>query len=72
MFDIQYPRLPQIHSQAVYFIFWIDPYAVSNAILDVAFADGEPPIVINLVNTRPSGTTLYNTACHCCEYYFRV
>jgi hypothetical protein len=72
MFDIQHPRLPRVHSQAVYFISWIRLHAVSNAILDVAFAEGEPLVAINRVNTRPSGTTLYNTTCHYCEYYFRV
>ncbi|KAG2133342.1 putative aminoadipate reductase [Suillus clintonianus] len=32
---------------------WIPTYAVSNAILDVAFAEEEPPIAINLVHPRP-------------------
>jgi len=32
---------------------WIPPHAVSNAILDVAFAEEEPSIAINLVHPRP-------------------
>ncbi|OAX30945.1 hypothetical protein K503DRAFT_870821 [Rhizopogon vinicolor AM-OR11-026] len=32
---------------------WIPPHAVSNAILDVAFAEQEPPIAVNLVHPRP-------------------
>ncbi|KAG2119415.1 putative aminoadipate reductase [Suillus clintonianus] len=32
---------------------WIPPHAVSIAILDVAFAEEEPPIVVNLVHPRP-------------------
>ncbi|KAG2076580.1 putative aminoadipate reductase [Suillus decipiens] len=32
---------------------WIPPHAISNAILDVAFAEEEPPIVMNLVHPRP-------------------
>ncbi|KAG1855628.1 putative aminoadipate reductase [Suillus subalutaceus] len=36
------------------FVSWIPPYAISNAILDVAFAEEEPPIVMNLVHPRPT------------------
>ncbi|OAX38467.1 putative aminoadipate reductase [Rhizopogon vinicolor AM-OR11-026] len=32
---------------------WIPPHAISNAILDVAFAEQEPPIAVNLVHPRP-------------------
>lgn len=32
---------------------WLPPYAVSDAILDVAFADEEPPPTMNLVHPRP-------------------
>ncbi|KAG1777926.1 hypothetical protein EV702DRAFT_1044952 [Suillus placidus] len=32
---------------------WIPPHAVSNAILDVALAEEEPPIVVNLIHPRP-------------------
>ncbi|KAG2076578.1 hypothetical protein BDR04DRAFT_1068074 [Suillus decipiens] len=32
---------------------WLPPHAISNAILDVAFAEEEPPIVMNLVHPRP-------------------
>ncbi|KAF8835574.1 putative aminoadipate reductase [Paxillus ammoniavirescens] len=32
---------------------WLPPHAVSAAILDVAFAQNEPPIVVNLVHPRP-------------------
>jgi hypothetical protein len=32
---------------------WILPHAVSNAILDVAFAEVEPPIAVNLVHPKP-------------------
>ncbi|KAG2103392.1 putative aminoadipate reductase [Suillus discolor] len=32
---------------------WIPTHAVSNAILDVAFAKEEPPIAVNLVHPRP-------------------
>ncbi|KAG2068654.1 putative aminoadipate reductase [Suillus decipiens] len=32
---------------------WIPPHAISNAILDVAFAEEEPPIAVNLVHPRP-------------------
>ncbi|KAG2361463.1 putative aminoadipate reductase [Suillus spraguei] len=32
---------------------WIPPHAISNAILDVAFAEEKPPIVMNLVHPRP-------------------
>ncbi|OAX31791.1 putative aminoadipate reductase [Rhizopogon vinicolor AM-OR11-026] len=32
---------------------WIPPHVVSNAILDVAFAEQEPPIAVNLVHPRP-------------------
>lgn len=32
---------------------WIPTDAASNAILDVAFAEEEPPIVMNLVHPRP-------------------
>ncbi|KAG1821117.1 acetyl-CoA synthetase-like protein [Suillus subaureus] len=35
------------------FVSWIPPHAISNAILDVAFADEEPPIAVNLVHPRP-------------------
>ncbi|KAG2060872.1 putative aminoadipate reductase [Suillus hirtellus] len=35
------------------FVSWIPPHAVSNAILDVAFAAEEPPIAVNLVHPRP-------------------
>ena len=33
---------------------WIPPHAVSDAILDVAFADEEPPLIVNLVHPRPT------------------
>ncbi|KAG1898169.1 uncharacterized protein F5891DRAFT_956098, partial [Suillus fuscotomentosus] len=36
------------------FVSWIPPHAVSNAILDVAFAEEEPPIAVNLVHPRPT------------------
>ncbi|KAG1870690.1 putative aminoadipate reductase [Suillus subalutaceus] len=36
------------------FVSWIPPHAISNAILDVAFAEEEPPIVVNLVHPRPT------------------
>ncbi|KAG1870691.1 putative aminoadipate reductase [Suillus subalutaceus] len=36
------------------FVSWIPPHAISNAILDVAFAEEEPPIVTNLVHPRPT------------------
>ncbi|KAH7928011.1 putative aminoadipate reductase [Leucogyrophana mollusca] len=32
---------------------WLPPHAVSNAILDVAFSQEQPPIAINLVHPRP-------------------
>ncbi|KIJ18039.1 hypothetical protein PAXINDRAFT_97557 [Paxillus involutus ATCC 200175] len=32
---------------------WLPPHAVSDAILDVAFAQDEPPIAVNLVHPRP-------------------
>ena len=32
---------------------WLPPHAVSDAILDVAFADEEPPIAVNVVHPRP-------------------
>ncbi|KAG2076565.1 putative aminoadipate reductase [Suillus decipiens] len=32
---------------------WIPPHAISNAILDVAFSEEEPPIVMNMVHPRP-------------------
>ncbi|KIJ61725.1 hypothetical protein HYDPIDRAFT_158984 [Hydnomerulius pinastri MD-312] len=32
---------------------WLPPHAVSDAILDVAFAEDEPPITVNLVHPRP-------------------
>ncbi|KAG2347280.1 acetyl-CoA synthetase-like protein [Suillus weaverae] len=32
---------------------WIPTYAVSNAILDVAFAEEEPPIAVNLITSVP-------------------
>jgi thioester reductase-like protein len=35
------------------FVSWIPPHAISNAILDVAFAKEEPPIAVNLVHPRP-------------------
>ncbi|KAG1762918.1 hypothetical protein EV702DRAFT_1248408 [Suillus placidus] len=34
------------------FVSWIPPHAISNAILDVAFAEEEPPIAVNLVHPR--------------------
>ncbi|KAG2133521.1 uncharacterized protein EDB93DRAFT_1093287, partial [Suillus bovinus] len=36
------------------FVSWIPPHAISNSILDVAFAKEEPPIVMNLVHPRPT------------------
>ncbi|KAG1821535.1 uncharacterized protein BJ212DRAFT_903805 [Suillus subaureus] len=39
---------------AFQFLSWIPPHAISNAILDVAFAAEEPPIVVNLVHPRPT------------------
>ncbi|KAG2140138.1 putative aminoadipate reductase [Suillus clintonianus] len=33
---------------------WIPPHAVSNTILDVAFAEEEPPIAVNVVHPRPT------------------
>ncbi|KAG2046459.1 hypothetical protein BDR06DRAFT_1037076 [Suillus hirtellus] len=36
------------------FVSWIPPHAISNAVLDVAFAEEEPPIVVNLVHPRPT------------------
>ncbi|KAG1799974.1 putative aminoadipate reductase, partial [Suillus variegatus] len=36
------------------FVSWIPPHAVSNAILDVAFAEEVPPIAVNLVHPRPT------------------
>jgi thioester reductase-like protein len=36
------------------FVSWIPPHAISNAILDVAFAEEEPPIVVNLVHSKPT------------------
>ncbi|KAG1733502.1 putative aminoadipate reductase [Suillus lakei] len=39
--------------EAQWLLTWIPPHAVSNAILDVAFAEEEPPIVVNLVHPRP-------------------
>jgi len=39
---------------AFQFVSWIPPQAISNAILDVAFAKEEPPIVMNLVHPRPT------------------
>ncbi|KAG1854078.1 male sterility protein-domain-containing protein, partial [Suillus tomentosus] len=36
------------------FVSWIPPHAVSNVILDVAFAEEEPPIAMNLVHPRPT------------------
>ncbi|KAF9232883.1 hypothetical protein BU15DRAFT_80708 [Melanogaster broomeanus] len=32
---------------------WLPPHAVSDAVLDVAFAEDEPPIAVNLVHPRP-------------------
>jgi hypothetical protein len=32
---------------------WLPPHAVSDAILDVAFADEKPPLAVNLVHPRP-------------------
>jgi hypothetical protein len=32
---------------------WIPPHAVSDAILDVTFAEQEPPVAVNLVHPRP-------------------
>jgi len=32
---------------------WIPPHAVSNTILDVAFAEQEPPVAVNVVHPRP-------------------
>ncbi|KAG9308660.1 putative aminoadipate reductase [Chiua virens] len=32
---------------------WLPPHAVSDAMLDVAFADEEPPLAVNLVHPRP-------------------
>ncbi|KAG2145394.1 male sterility protein-domain-containing protein [Suillus bovinus] len=37
---------------------WIPPHAVSNAILDVAFAEEEPPIVVDLRHPRPVVSTM--------------
>ncbi|KAH0833861.1 putative aminoadipate reductase [Lanmaoa asiatica] len=36
-----------------FLVSWLPPHAVSDAILDVAFADEEPPIAVNLVHPRP-------------------
>ncbi|KAG1846284.1 putative aminoadipate reductase [Suillus subluteus] len=36
------------------FVSWIPPHAISNAILDVAFAEEEPPVVMILVHLRPT------------------
>ncbi|KAG2117013.1 putative aminoadipate reductase [Suillus discolor] len=36
------------------FVSWIPAHAVSNAILDVAFAEEKPPIAVNLVHPRPT------------------
>ncbi|KAG2050383.1 putative aminoadipate reductase [Suillus hirtellus] len=36
------------------FVSWIPPHAVLNAILDVAFAEEEPPVAVNLVHLRPT------------------
>ncbi|KAF8438365.1 putative aminoadipate reductase [Boletus edulis BED1] len=35
-------------------ISWLPPHGVCDAILDVAFAHEEPPLVVNLVHPRPS------------------
>jgi thioester reductase-like protein len=32
---------------------WLPPHAVSDAMLDVAFAEEEPPIAVNLIHPRP-------------------
>ena len=32
---------------------WLPPHAVSDAIVDVAFAEEEPPLAVNLVHPRP-------------------
>lgn len=49
---------------------WIPPHAVSNAILDVAFAEEEPPVVVNLVHPRPIawGTVMRPVANAIAEY----
>ncbi|KAG2093538.1 putative aminoadipate reductase [Suillus discolor] len=36
------------------FVSWIPPHAISNAILDVAFAEEEPSIAVNLVHPKPT------------------
>ncbi|KAF9228211.1 acetyl-CoA synthetase-like protein [Gyrodon lividus] len=40
-------------SETVNVTSWLPPHAVSDAILDVAFAKDEPPIAVNLVHPRP-------------------
>ncbi|KAG1790286.1 putative aminoadipate reductase [Suillus plorans] len=40
--------------EAKEFVSWIPPQAASNAFLDVAFAEEEPPIAVNLVHPRPT------------------
>ncbi|KAG0702280.1 putative aminoadipate reductase [Suillus ampliporus] len=44
-------------AQGVSLLSWIPTLAVSNAILDVAFAKEEPPIAVNLVHPRPVAWT---------------
>ncbi|KAG1744621.1 putative aminoadipate reductase [Suillus paluster] len=39
--------------EAQWLLTWIPPHAVSNAILDVAFAEEKPPVAVNLVHPRP-------------------
>ncbi|KAG2145295.1 putative aminoadipate reductase [Suillus bovinus] len=48
------PEAKGVSSSLSRFVSWIPPHAISNSILDVAFAKEEPPIVMNLVHPRPT------------------
>jgi hypothetical protein len=45
---------------------WLSPYAISGAILDVAFAEEQPPITVNLVHPRPIP---WRTSIAYCRYH---
>ncbi|KAG1750096.1 putative aminoadipate reductase [Suillus lakei] len=47
------PEAKGVSLSLLRFVSWIPPHAVSNAILDVAFAEEGPPIAVNLVHPRP-------------------
>ncbi|KAG1835183.1 putative aminoadipate reductase [Suillus variegatus] len=48
------PEAQGVSALLLRFVSWIPPHAISNAILDVAFAEEEPSIVVNLVHPKPT------------------